>query len=412
MLTIILPYHNRKNITLRLIACLRNQSYKNFRLILVDDGSTDGTTNEILKIFPKSVVLNGNGNLWWGGSLSLAYNFLNQESTIQDEPILILNDDVEINETFLEIGIRYLEENKLSLIMALSISKATNEINDRGVFINWRTLEFYKSLNGELINILSTRGLLLYKSTLISTGGFLPQYFPHYLSDYDFTYRAYKKGFSLKTFEDFYLTEDPNETGHRKEIYKITDIKKVYFSKKSVYYLPAWLSFIALHSPKKYLIQNFFKHLAKNFVLEIIYNFKLIKSIYIFSNICLEFFLYLLSSKKKSNEFTFNDNIVGKVEYNKIYKIPFIGYFYRIIGYSVDPEYLNEPSYKLAFLKNGNMRVKKTMKIKREDRVYYSKNPIAENTGWDTLFYVGKRPLPFYQFFSLSCNLKTAGKII
>ncbi|MCK5537931.1 MAG: glycosyltransferase family 2 protein, partial [Bacteroidales bacterium] len=39
MIYIILPVHNRKKITEKFIKCLVKQTYQDFKLILVDDGS-------------------------------------------------------------------------------------------------------------------------------------------------------------------------------------------------------------------------------------------------------------------------------------------------------------------------------------------------------------------------------------
>ena len=46
LVDIIIPTYNRKNLLKRAISSIYNQSYQNWRLLIIDDGSTDGTSEE------------------------------------------------------------------------------------------------------------------------------------------------------------------------------------------------------------------------------------------------------------------------------------------------------------------------------------------------------------------------------
>ena len=50
MLYILLPVHNRREITKRFVECLKRQTLQDFQLILIDDGSTDDTVKIIKKL--------------------------------------------------------------------------------------------------------------------------------------------------------------------------------------------------------------------------------------------------------------------------------------------------------------------------------------------------------------------------
>ena len=53
---ILLPVHNRVEITTRFCECLLLQSYANYKLILIDDGSTDGTADVVKSIVSNTVT--------------------------------------------------------------------------------------------------------------------------------------------------------------------------------------------------------------------------------------------------------------------------------------------------------------------------------------------------------------------
>ena len=75
-IAILLTVFNRKETTLFCLNSLFKQKIKsnvNFEVFLVDDGSTDGTSNEISIKFPDVNLIKSDGNLFWNGGMRLAW---------------------------------------------------------------------------------------------------------------------------------------------------------------------------------------------------------------------------------------------------------------------------------------------------------------------------------------------------
>lgn len=212
---ILLPVHNRKLITERFIKCLCEQTYKLFHLILIDDGSTDGTEDMVRRFVDESrlTVLKGNGNLWWAGSLQLGINWLNKNSD-KESLVLFINDDVTFNATFLENGVNFIIRKNNTLLLAKLFDRDAGKVIESGVTADLNKFTFNIAEDEKSINCLSTRGLFLRLKYANKIGGFCPGILPHYWSDYEFSIRAFRKGFNLATCDDVYLTEDKSCSGY------------------------------------------------------------------------------------------------------------------------------------------------------------------------------------------------------
>jgi GT2 family glycosyltransferase len=257
LIYILVPTHNRKKITADFVRSLKRQTYQNFKLVLIDDGSSDGTADVVIKEMPSSIILKGDGNLWWAGALQLAINHLGNLEIANDSVILITNDDTIIQDDFLEIGLREIASERETIICASS--KLDGKIVSSGVHFNWINFGFAGAENESQINCLPTRGILLRFSDILKIGGFRPKVLPHYLSDYEFTYRAHCKGYKLRCPPTFYLAPMLNETGIRSFAQnKGISYLKMLFSKRCVMN-PIYLAFfILLASPMKYKLRNLY----------------------------------------------------------------------------------------------------------------------------------------------------------
>jgi len=210
---ILLPVHNRKVITLEFVATLKQQAYANYQLILIDDGSTDGTAEAVLAELPSTQVIRGDGNLWWAGSLQKGIDYLKEKKVREDSIILMINDDTHIPPDFLAVGASLISGSKKQIFCAQAYSQKTGKLLEAGVRVDWFHYRFIPTEVASEINCLTTRGLFLRFSDVMAIGGFNPGVLPHYYSDYEFTIRAKNKGYELKSPKQLKLWMNEQTTG-------------------------------------------------------------------------------------------------------------------------------------------------------------------------------------------------------
>lgn len=257
---IVTSVHNRYEITKKYLSVLKRQTYQNLFLVLVDDGCTDGTAEMVKQEFPRSVILRGDGNLWWAGGLQKAYQWLKKHVKDMDAPVLINNDDVDYGEDYIETGVRLLKEHPGTMVAGSGYGAGSKKQLD-GIFYH-----DFKDGTGSLLppgresNAASTRSLFLTMGDWRKTGGMHPVLLPHYMSDFEFTIRAYRKGIRLRSFPELTYTFDEKATGES-EYEKLT-LKKV-FSRRSNYNPFYRISFVLLSTPPRFLPAHLLHQLGR-----------------------------------------------------------------------------------------------------------------------------------------------------
>ena len=272
LIYIIIPVHNRKNFTRDCLLSLRKQTFKKYSTIVVDDGSSDGTIEMIKKNFPEVVLLRGDGNLWWTGAINIGVKYVLENATPEDH-ILTLNDDSVVNSDYLETLIECAFKNPKSLVGSIALNdEEAGIVEDGGVKINWSTAKFnflsrgleYKVImnRGPFIipvDVLSGRGTLIPVKVFQNIGLYDSINLPHYGADYEFSYRAKRKGYNLfVNYKSVVMNKvcsiDIKIEG---QLFKFIEFFKKFFSKRSALCIRYRWKFARLTCPKT-LLPSFF----------------------------------------------------------------------------------------------------------------------------------------------------------
>ena len=137
-LVVLMTCHNRVAETRACLETLqRQQSYGgSVDLVLTDDGSTDGTDQAVLEIFPEATIIKGDGNLYWCGGMRTAF-----ARAIQDDYdfYLWLNDDTQLDkDAIARMHQTYLDASA-QLGEALIVVGSTREQNSESMsYGGWR----------------------------------------------------------------------------------------------------------------------------------------------------------------------------------------------------------------------------------------------------------------------------------
>lgn len=206
---IVIPVFNKIHYTLKCLASLSKQTYTNFQTIVVDDKSSDGTTEKIKQQFPETIVLQGTGDLWWTGGTNMGVEYALKEAEEKDF-ILTLNNDLEVRENYLSCLLEVYDNHQPCLVGSVSVnSNDIEKIEFLGEKRNYYTGKSWPTVQvsnySELISkykyvdsdILPGRGTLIPVKVFHQVGLYDFDRFPHYAADHDFARRALKAGYKL-----------------------------------------------------------------------------------------------------------------------------------------------------------------------------------------------------------------------
>ncbi|MBD1908906.1 glycosyltransferase family 2 protein [Funiculus sociatus GB2-A5] len=205
-IAILITCYNRKPKTLASLEALFNQVLPaDFELCvyLVDDGSTDGTTEAVSHTYPQVKIIEGNGNLFWNGGMRMAFS---EAIKHNHNYHLWLNDDTLIYpdalSKMLATSQRLAEQGYAPVIVTgATRDPETNTVSYGGVERNtwWHPFKFRWLEPGEEPTRCDTMhgNCVLIPREIYQTIGNLDPDFRHYAGDFDYGLRAKQKGYTV-----------------------------------------------------------------------------------------------------------------------------------------------------------------------------------------------------------------------
>ncbi len=207
---VIISVHNRKAKTL---ACLESFFYQQnlpqeltIQVLMVDDGSTDGTSDAVHAQFPTIRILPGTGNLFWCGGMRMAFGTALKEDF---DFYLWLNDDtILVPDALTRILRTSFNFDHRAIVVGSTQDPQSGELTYGGVkrLHRWKPLRFTRiSPASSPIPVETMNGNVVLIPRIVAHNiGNLDPIFTHGIGDYDYGLRAQKAGFNVYLAPGYY----------------------------------------------------------------------------------------------------------------------------------------------------------------------------------------------------------------
>lgn len=197
---VVIPTHNRWHEARVSLAHLERSDYRNFEIVLVEDGCTDGTAENCRREFPRVKLLHGDGDLWWSGAINLGVEYALRENF---DCVMWLNDDNRVEpQTLGELVESHRRNGPKSVVVARVRTLGTGADEWTGgpppwhrKYGEWTPPDFNASDDIPVEHTTGGQGVLFPAQCFRDAGLIDVRSFPHYWADHDFHFRAQKAGY-------------------------------------------------------------------------------------------------------------------------------------------------------------------------------------------------------------------------
>jgi GT2 family glycosyltransferase len=204
-ISVIIPNWNGEKFLNGCLQSIKKNSYDNYEIIIVDNGSTDKSILSIKDEYPDVVLIKNSDNLGFATAVNqgIKLSFENQA-----DYVLLLNNDTVVAEDFLEKMASVFADKKVGIVGAkIYYHDEPKKIwFAGGNFIKWRASGQHRywmqndepALSGVMESDFITGCAMLIRKEVFQDVGYF--YEPYFLGveDLDFCYQARKRGWGIK----------------------------------------------------------------------------------------------------------------------------------------------------------------------------------------------------------------------
>lgn len=199
---VIIPVHNRVEQTLAVLKSLHSQTaYSNIAVHIVNDGSTDGTSQKVNELYPWANILEADGSLFWTGAAHYALEQLRDQFQAEDYFIL-MNNDIRMSSDAIEILLHEASIDRKCCLVPAAVGHHTAIKTGWGTGIaqiqgnfDYQYKVFARHNQNCPIWVSYGRCTMFPSEVLKVVGNYNHIDFPHYHGDTDYGQRVSQAGF-------------------------------------------------------------------------------------------------------------------------------------------------------------------------------------------------------------------------
>lgn len=196
LVSVIIPSYQSKDTVVETIESVLNQEYNDIEIIVVDDGSTDGTSGYLIERFGEKIILFRQDNKGLSGARNAGL------SISKGEFIQFLDADDLIYPNKIRCQVDFLRTNIHVDIVNSSYEILNNNIKESAAAHDYSGLYTKDAfLAGNPVGAVFSP--LLRRSVVVEVGGF-DEGFDNYCADWEFWLTAYYMGFNFDNLHDVY----------------------------------------------------------------------------------------------------------------------------------------------------------------------------------------------------------------
>jgi GT2 family glycosyltransferase len=203
-ISVVVLCYNGVELTLGCLESILKQDYGNVEVVLVDNGSTDGTVALVTEKFPQARWVENHKNLGYamGNNKGIEYALASEAGAV-----FLVNNDTRLHETCISSLVKSLNADpKIGVIGPMVYTWDGNKtISSAGGMVNWRMAYAVNEGMGEkdagqyrgrYVDFINGCGILVTREAINRTGGLDPTFFM-YWEETDWCLRVKKSGLEV-----------------------------------------------------------------------------------------------------------------------------------------------------------------------------------------------------------------------
>ena len=292
LVSIITVNYNQSKVTIDFLSSLKNISYKNVEIIVVDNASPNDNLDTIEKHFPEVITIKSEKNLGFAGGNNLGVR------ASKGDYLLFINNDTEVPPGFLEPLVHILENDKSIGMVSPKIKFYWNSdlIQYAGYTkmnpytIRNNSIGYHQNDSGEYDNIMQTHAAhgaaMMVPRTVIEKVGMMTEVYFLYYEEHDWAEMIKRAGYQIYYQPNSYILHKESVSTGKDSPFKTYYLtrNRLVFARRNLTGLKKLVSILFqlfISWPKntlQFLLKRQFKHL-KAYWKGVLWNFIHYKSI-------------------------------------------------------------------------------------------------------------------------------------